>query len=681
MATNILTLTAADSGKTLPLRGDMGVALNFTPADNHFRVSFMTQDAGTFIIGSTARMFRALNASAQSSLSVGGKVGLFIELMYDTDKNEFVVTKNNLVAGEESGTGGTGTAATIAVAQTVTGAPGTAALVENIGSASAVQLKFTIPAGQNGTNATGGTGSALPPGGATAQYLGKTGSADGQVGWLTLPTGSNTPGSGTGIGAMSEVLLTQAADGSITPDKALGNRFRVMLTKAVTIKNPVGYTPGEDIAIALRQGPLGPFPADWGNAYAFKDRQPPVLPQQPGALVEVFARLTDDIDADNKGGWMTRVTPDASTPTASVVGYGVASFIARNVTTSTGYYVLRSGTVPAAQCAMTAMRPGETLKIVRNGLGIEAYGGLEGGVNGAGTYRITGVLPNTNRAELRTGPGVRPAFNRGVLTFGDGIVATVQDLILSGAREQGTGSHVAQGISVTGSSNVTLKNLLIYDNENGILSGNEDYTGALAIIDCVFDANGVGDYGFTHNIYMGHNPTGWSALRTTFKECVGGHNIKSRAWTTTLNQVHCYNSRNGRELDVPNGGKVYATDCIFEHLSSAAQNDCVRIVDTFDFDGNRAREYIFRNCHFANGIDPGREASYVWNNDPSVPVYLIDCTFAGAKGNGVTSTTVWPQTDNNGNRGNVIVQFTPGVTPGPRVPVGYQLIATTPVAG
>jgi hypothetical protein len=660
---NTLNVTSADRGKKLPLRGDMtGATLDFTPGDNKFPIRFFTEDAKSYAITSSTHQFRVFGV-VQSAFSFGGTAGLDVEFMYEPEAGLWVLTETNIVSGAASsgGTGGTGAAATIAVDSTVTGAPGTQASVENVGTASAVRLKFTIPAGQNGTNGTSGTGSTLPAGGSVGQYLGKTSNADGSVGWLTIP--ASTGGAG-GVSFTPEVLLTQDANGNITPDKALGNAFRVLLTKNGKVLNPVGYQPGEKIYIAMRQGPLGPFTMEWDLNWAHPDRQVPILSNQPGGLNEVSARLTDAINASNPGGWITDVGPKAST-----IGYGVPSFVARNVQTGVEYYVLRSPTQPSGA---TAMQPGQTLKILRNALGIEAYGAIDSTVNGAGNFLIAGALPNGNRAELRTGPGVRAAYDRGVLAFGGTIAftTTVQDLILSGAREQSGQSHIAQGVSVTGAANVTLKNVKLYDNENGILSAN-DYTGRLDLVDCEFDGNAVGDYGYTHNIYMGHHNQPWYATRCTFKNAVGGHNIKSRAGDMVLKQVHCYNSISAREMEMPNGGKVDAQDCIFEHLENAQQNDCVRI-GAEGIDTARPRSYVFRNCKFINGKGFANAGSWVWNDDPDVDVYLIDCTFEGA-GN-------WPNTV-NGNRGRVIVQFTPGVPPGPRVPVGYQPMAVTQIAG
>lgn len=680
---NILVLAAVHRNRRLPLRGDMeGVNLDLTPTDNKFKAHFYTEDAKNYTLTSTHKFF--INGQVANSITLGGRPDLSIEMFFDPIRATWVVTDHNL--NMPTGTGGdtpmdTVSQATInAIINRLIPPGGAAGQLLGKDSSSNYAMTWFAPL-TAGTGGTGGT--STPPayltGGTITQYWGKTGNADGQVGWLTLPSGSGGSGTGTGVGATPEVLLTQNAAGEITPDKALGNRFRVIVTKATKILNPVGYTPGEDISIAFRFDANGPYLVEWENAYAFKDRQPPKFPQQASALVEITARLTDDIDANNKGGWLTRIFPDGATPTTSVIGYGVAAFIARNVTTNASYYVLRSPNgIPSA---MTEMRAGETLKILRNGLGVEAYGALDNNNGAAGNYLITGRLDgNGNRAELRTGVGVRTAYDRGVLAFGGttAYTVTVQDLIISGARETGGGSHTAQGVSLSeGAGNVILKNVRLYDNENGILSG-ENFTGRLDLIDCEFDANAVGDFGYTHNIYMGTQSVPWYALRTTFKNAVGGHNIKTRAASAVLNQVLTLNATTGRELDCPNGGKIYATDCSFEHRIFS-QNDCVAIGQEGVIT-TRAREYIFRNCHFASGVSAGAGGSYIRNADTAITVQCIDCTFEGAKGNGVTEPGIWPGTDAFGMVGPVSVTFTGGPV-GPRVPVGYVPIVTTPVAG
>lgn len=620
MATNTYQVTQDDDGVTIPLRGDMAVNITHTPNPSCL-LPFVTQDTGTFVITS-AKPIRSLTSTPSNTMTVGGKIGLSFMLQFDAGRDEWAMTLNNL-----TGTGSTGTPT----------------------DPTPVEL-----------------GTFVPDGGAVGQVLGKTGTDDGQVGWVNQTGGGGT---GEGGGFSPEVELTQDANGDITPNATLGENFRVLWTKPGVIKDPVGYPHGKVISIALRQATTGPFPTSWGLAYAHPDRQNPILGQEPGALSEITAKYTASLGTAYPEAWMTKVSPDKST-----LGYGVPSYIARNVTTGVGYYVMRSPDVPATECAMTAMKPGETLKILRNGRGVEAYGAIVGSINGAGSYVITGVLDNGQRAQLYTGTGVRTAFDRGILGFDGAINVTVQDLILSGARSTSVGfaDDNVSGITLTGAANVTIKNVLVTNCPNGVLTGaTADYQGTFRIEDSTFDGNSIGHLGFTHNVYMGEHIQPWYATRTTFKNAEGAHNIKTRSGDCILDAVHTYNSKSGRELDCPNGGQIHANDCIFEHLETANQNDCVSIGQEGVIT-SRPREYIFRNCHFINRVNVSRAASFIRNLD-TVSVQLIDCTFEGA--------TQWADSDNRGMIGPVTITFTPGVTPGPRVPVGDQSEATTPVVG
>lgn len=707
MATNILNITAADSGKTFPLRGDMGVALNFTPADNHFRVAFVTQDAGTFLIGSGPRMFRALNAAPQSSLSVGGKVGLFIELMYDTDKNEFVVTKNNLVAGEAAAGGGTGTAATITVAQTVTGAPGTAALVENIGTAGAVQLKFTIPRGDPGAagTGTGGTTYGIPTGGAAGQVLGKTGAADYAVGWVT-PQASSGAG---GAANTSEVVITPDANGNVELNAALGNRFRLVLTRAVKILNPVGFTGAAEITLVVVVGPSGAFAVTWDTLWAFSDSQPPGFATAIGGINLVKANLTD---GDT---WITRTFPDKSI----TAGFGKISPIAR--IGATQYYMLANA---AGTGAFNNLQPGNTVVIQRSGKAAEATGSIA--VFNNTSYTVAGApiassgekrpLLQMMKTDYSEGPprgANRPSFGKQILgaegggdTVGTGVTIEFRDLRITGGRSD---DGDCRGIGQNGQSVVVIRNVDITDCNNGILTDNLTKT-PLTVIDCLVDANGVGtpnsnanqgfnSTGYVHNIYTGHNAQTFTALRTSFTNSLTGHDIKTRCATTILDQVYAGGSVTGREIDIPNGGVVRATNCTFEKFANATQNNLIAIGNTFDaspgsqegIDTSRPREYIFRNCRFINPINGSRDTSFLATKDLDVAVQFIDCEFIGAET--LAKTTTGPFTADPNYAGMQLtkgVYHMPGKPPvwtltggpvGPILPAGKPSnVAMTPVA-
>ena len=63
--------------------------------------------------------------------------------------------------GATGSTGATGATPAITVAGTQTGAPGTSASVQNVGTSTNVQLEFTIPQGATGSSGGGGSGSGL----------------------------------------------------------------------------------------------------------------------------------------------------------------------------------------------------------------------------------------------------------------------------------------------------------------------------------------------------------------------------------------------------------------------------------------------------------------------------------------------------------------------------------------
>ena len=99
---NILSITAADSGTTFPLRGNMSVAMNFTP-DQHFVVKFVTRTADMFTFNSTTHLFSANQATPSANFTFGGEIGLFVTFMFDVNANNWVLTENNT-----AGSGGSG---------------------------------------------------------------------------------------------------------------------------------------------------------------------------------------------------------------------------------------------------------------------------------------------------------------------------------------------------------------------------------------------------------------------------------------------------------------------------------------------------------------------------------------------------------------------------------------------
>lgn len=100
------------------------------------------------------------------------KIDVSINRPIITAKNQKAYFKLKNTGGPRGEKGDTGTAATITVGSTSTGAPGTSASVTNAGTSSAAVLNFVIPKGDKGD--TGDTGATGSPGAAATVAVGTT---------------------------------------------------------------------------------------------------------------------------------------------------------------------------------------------------------------------------------------------------------------------------------------------------------------------------------------------------------------------------------------------------------------------------------------------------------------------------------------------------------------------------
>jgi hypothetical protein len=75
----------------------MGVSLNFIPTDT-FKVTFITYTTEIFNITSTISNFRQLNGTMSTTLTIGGKIALFVTLMYNVVDGTWDITANNLTS-------------------------------------------------------------------------------------------------------------------------------------------------------------------------------------------------------------------------------------------------------------------------------------------------------------------------------------------------------------------------------------------------------------------------------------------------------------------------------------------------------------------------------------------------------------------------------------------------------
>ena len=132
------------------------------------------------------------------------KIDVSINRPIITAKNQKAYFKLKNTGGPKGEKGDTGTAATITVGSTSTGAPGTSASVTNAGTSSAAVLNFVIPKGDKGD--TGDTGATGSPGAAATVAVGTT--TTGNPG-----TNASVTNSGTSSAAVLNFTIPRGAKG------------------------------------------------------------------------------------------------------------------------------------------------------------------------------------------------------------------------------------------------------------------------------------------------------------------------------------------------------------------------------------------------------------------------------------------------------------------------------------
>ena len=104
--------------------------------------------------------------------------------------------------------------------------------------------------------------------------------------------------------------------------------------------------------------------------------------------------------------------------------------------------------------------------------------------------------------------------------------------------------------------NLTLRNTAFFDNENGILTG-DDVGSTITIEQSEFGRNGFGD-GYTHNIYVGK--IGRLNVRYSyFHEAKIGHQLKTRARENVIEYSYFVDGPNGTSsyvINLDNGGRA-----------------------------------------------------------------------------------------------------------------------------
>ena len=153
---------------------------------------------------------------------------------------------------------------------------------------------------------------------------------------------------------------------------------------------------------------------------------------------------------------------------------------------------------------------------------------------------------------------VPPPDGKGILVTQSNV--TIQNLSFSGAAvadNNGAGIRFERG-------NLVVIDSYFHDNQMGLLSNN-DPNGTIRIVGSEFaDTSGPGD-GLRHNLYVG-NIASLVVDDSYFHDAYSGHQIKSRAQSTTITNSRIYDGTGtgSYSIDLPNGGVGVIRDNVIE---------------------------------------------------------------------------------------------------------------------
>ena len=171
----------------------------------------------------------------------------------------------------------------------------------------------------------------------------------------------------------------------------------------------------------------------------------------------------------------------------------------------------------------------------------------------AGTYVNDFATISTNISIVGVGgmanfvANAEPPNGKGILVTQSDV--TIENLSFSGATvPDGNGAGIRYD-----SGNLVIKNSYFHDNQNGLLA-NADPDGTIRITGSEFADNGAGD-GYTHNLYV-NDIASLVIDDSYFHDAIVGHQIKSRAQSTTVTNSRIYDGSGtgSYSIDLPNGG-------------------------------------------------------------------------------------------------------------------------------
>ncbi len=333
------------------------------------------------------------------------------------------------------------------------------------------------------------------------------------------------------------------------------------------------------------------------------------------------------------------------------------SNIATLKSTNTSYASVR------AACDAMADNSSETVFINSSAIGGSGFGVVS---KGGGPYILEGVKQADGTYPVIINLGVnddgpdRLSFGKAIYNF-EGGISLFRNLTARGAEVSGANGGNGAGFRVNASCPKNSgSNFKAIGNQDGLLTdGTPDQV--LFYSDYVLDKNGFGREGYTHNVYIGMCKQ-VTFLRGEHLSSPHGHNMKSRALKTIVQQTRCSGSAQGRELDLSNGGIWESSNSEYIKPSVADQGNLIHIGPEGINDG-RPEKYTSTNDLFQIDVEPNGRGLEFLKNDGRVECVLTDPKFVLA-GKVLTDAEARPYLT-----GNIRIVDTGGKR-GPLLPVG-----------
>jgi hypothetical protein len=215
------------------------------------------------------------------------------------------------------------------------------------------------------------------------------------------------------------------------------------------------------------------------------------------------------------------------------------------------------------------------------------------GVNGRPHQRGTQVITFVSGDDRRNGMGIN-------VTRGNDI--RLENFEISGARVTDLNGA---GIRVQ-SRNLTVCNVHFHDNQDGMLG---EATGTLIIEYSQFNANGAGDPGFNHNVYVSGGDK--LVFRHNYStDSNVGHTLKTRAAENHIlyNRLTTEDGRTSYEIDVPEGGLTYIVGNLIQQGENS-DNSSMVAYGAEGLSGGRTHNLYLVNNTLVNEMSGGRYVS------------------------------------------------------------------------